>query len=159
MGEYNMSFSFPKIPSRKKGQGAFEYILLLAGILLIVVLVIVILKSGLTQQASAGITGTSNKIQANINTKCLDFCGDGAWDTIAIQNSTLQIIADTTTCTYAAGMAGTEDCFYKYDGSTITDECNVSLHLHPKSDDTVNITTYDGAAPNNVKFCQLVQTT
>jgi len=31
-------------PTKKRGQGAFEYILLLAGILLIVVLVIVILK-------------------------------------------------------------------------------------------------------------------
>ncbi len=42
----------------KKGQGTFEYILLLAGILLIVVLAIVLLRGGL-------FGGTSNTVQVN----------------------------------------------------------------------------------------------
>ena len=43
-----------------KGQGAFEYILLLAGILLIVVLVIVILKSAILSPANANVQNTND---------------------------------------------------------------------------------------------------
>ncbi|MCL5011643.1 MAG: class III signal peptide-containing protein [Candidatus Marsarchaeota archaeon] len=45
--------------SGKRGQGAFEYILLLAGVLLIVILIIVILKSVVLSPANANIQGTN----------------------------------------------------------------------------------------------------
>ena len=44
----------------RKAQGAFEYILLLAGVLLIVILVIVILRSGILGAAN-------NQISKNVN--------------------------------------------------------------------------------------------
>ncbi len=40
---------------KKKGQGTFEYILLLAGVLLIVVLAIVLLRGGLFQSQSTAV--------------------------------------------------------------------------------------------------------
>jgi len=43
-----------------KGQGAFEYILLLAGVLLVVILAIVILRGGILNQANAQIAGSLN---------------------------------------------------------------------------------------------------
>ena len=50
-----------------KGQGAFEYILLLAGILLIVVLVIVILKSSILTSANANVNQSSQTITKQTN--------------------------------------------------------------------------------------------
>ena len=44
----------------RKGQGAFEYILLLAGVLLVVVLAIVILKGSVLQGAGTSITSGQN---------------------------------------------------------------------------------------------------
>jgi len=40
---------------RKKGQGAFEYVLLLGGVLLIVVLAVVLLRGGLFQSSSQNV--------------------------------------------------------------------------------------------------------
>ena len=67
------------IPTRKKGQGAFEYILLLAGILLIVVLVIVILKGGLLTETQTNVQASSSIAQSNARSNCLNWCGKGAW--------------------------------------------------------------------------------
>lgn len=50
-----------------RGQGAFEYILLLAGILLIVILVIVILRSSVLSQANAQITSNVNTFTSLTN--------------------------------------------------------------------------------------------
>jgi uncharacterized protein (UPF0333 family) len=50
-----------------KAQGAFEYVLLLAGILLIVILVIVILRSSVLNQANAQIRQNTNTIQQLTN--------------------------------------------------------------------------------------------
>ena len=50
-----------------KGQGAFEYILLLAGILLIVVLVIVILKSSILTNANTNVAQSSTTITHQTN--------------------------------------------------------------------------------------------
>ncbi len=58
-----------------KGQGAFEYILLLAGILLIVVLVIVILKSSILSGASTNVNTTSNDIMNNVNASACNYSG------------------------------------------------------------------------------------
>jgi|GEM_PF-5238104 len=46
--------------SKSKSQGAFEYILLLGGILLIVVLIIVILKTAILSPANANVQNTNN---------------------------------------------------------------------------------------------------
>ncbi|HII38802.1 TPA: class III signal peptide-containing protein, partial [Candidatus Micrarchaeota archaeon] len=62
-----------EIPTRKKGQGAFEYILLLAGILLIVVLVIVILKGGLLNDTQTNVQESANAAQINTRTQCLNW--------------------------------------------------------------------------------------
>jgi len=51
----------------KKAQGAFEYILLLAGVLLIVILVIVILRSGILSQANQQIRENVNVFRGLTN--------------------------------------------------------------------------------------------
>jgi len=45
---------------QKRGQGAFEYILLLAGVLLVVILAVVILRGGVLTQANNQIAGSLN---------------------------------------------------------------------------------------------------
>jgi len=112
------------IPTRKKGQGAFEYILLLAGILLIVVLVIVILKGGLLTETQSNVQGSSSVAQANARVNCLNWCGQGAWKYI---NS----LADyNTSCSDTLLLAGnTSDnayntCFYNSSASAPNGTCN-----------------------------------
>ena len=61
---------------KRKGQGAFEYVLLLAGVLLIVVLAVVLLRGGLGGQEQALAT---NVCKATLATDAA--CWDGAlWD-------------------------------------------------------------------------------
>ena len=57
----------------EKGQGAFEYILLLAGVLLIVVLVIFLLRSNLFGGAAKSVNETQSQFNQETN---LDNCKD-----------------------------------------------------------------------------------
>lgn len=58
-------------PALKRGQGAFEYILLLAGILLVVIIAVVLLKGGVLSGAQSGLSSTATKfgqeVSSNIN--------------------------------------------------------------------------------------------
>ncbi|NYZ74995.1 class III signal peptide-containing protein [Candidatus Micrarchaeota archaeon] len=65
-----------------KGQGAFEYILLLAGVLLIVVVVMVVIKGGVISGQQENIQSSSELMRGNTDTFCLAWCGEGAWDYI-----------------------------------------------------------------------------
>ena len=83
--------------SRRRGQGAFEYILLLAGVLLIVVLAIIILK---------------NSVLGNANTQ--------------IQNNTQAYSAQTCTTQYTnattgllSGWNGQQCCSQGFDSATL----------------------------------------
>ena len=62
----------------KKGQGAFEYVLILAGVLLIVVLAIVILRGGLTSGAGKDISASNCK-QALAKLSACYVQPSGAW--------------------------------------------------------------------------------
>lgn len=62
----------------KRGQGAFEYILLLAGVLLIVVLAIIVLRSSLTGQGGKGIDSATCRVALTNSNLCWD--DTGAWD-------------------------------------------------------------------------------
>ncbi|MGC8850805.1 MAG: class III signal peptide-containing protein [Candidatus Micrarchaeia archaeon] len=130
----------------RKGQGAFEYILLLAGILLIVVIVIIVLKSGLTQQSSTNIGESSEKIRVNAAVRCLDFCGDGAWAWAKSANSSITLQYNSS-CPIAAGLNGTPNCFWT--GSDNAVGCNATW--------STGSSVYANTPPNNAKFCQLAQ--
>lgn len=58
----------------RKGQGAFEYILLLAGVLLIVVLAIIILRGSVLATANNNIQAQANAISSQ-NNATIQFCG------------------------------------------------------------------------------------
>ncbi|MEM4255116.1 MAG: class III signal peptide-containing protein [Candidatus Norongarragalinales archaeon] len=62
----------------KKGQGMFEYILLLAGVLLVVVLAIALLRGGLFQSTSSNVERSTCTNELVTAPKC--FTGDGAWN-------------------------------------------------------------------------------
>ncbi|MBS3070032.1 class III signal peptide-containing protein [Candidatus Micrarchaeota archaeon] len=62
----------------KKGQGMFEYILLLAGILLIVVLAIVVLRGGLFGGAETDIK--AQNCQAALSRSSACYASSGAWN-------------------------------------------------------------------------------
>ena len=62
----------------KKGQGTFEYILLLAGVLLIVVLAIVLLRGGLFQGSQANIQKESCQSALVQSSSC--YAADGSWN-------------------------------------------------------------------------------
>jgi len=64
---------------RKKGQGMFEYVLLLAGILLIVVLAIVLLRGGLFGGAQKDVKITN--CQAALSRISACYAADGTWAT------------------------------------------------------------------------------
>ncbi|MEW5955763.1 MAG: class III signal peptide-containing protein [Candidatus Micrarchaeota archaeon] len=100
----------------KKGQGAFEYILLLAGILLIVVIVIVVLKGGIIGNEQTNIQQSSELAWTNANTFCLSWCGEGAWDYI---NSSAGYNASCTT-----NMA----CLYDPDSATRCNETSAQQY-------------------------------
>ena len=59
----------------KKGQGTFEYILLLAGVLLIVVLAIVLLRGGIFQGSQANIQKDSCQTALVQSSSCYDAAG------------------------------------------------------------------------------------
>lgn len=150
-----------KIPEirKKKGQGAFEYILLLAGILLIVVIIVVVLKSGLTQQSSTNIGASGEKIRANAAVQCLDFCGDGAWAWVKSANPSYTVSPNTEDCPLKDGFEGASRCFYTASKEIRPDNCQAAnaTVAHIFNSTGGNATEYDGVAPNNAKFCQLVQ--
>ncbi|NYZ74997.1 class III signal peptide-containing protein [Candidatus Micrarchaeota archaeon] len=115
------------IPTRKKGQGAFEYILLLAGILLIVVLVIVILKGGLLTETQANVQGSSTAAQANARSNCLNWCGEGAWQYYGsgAYNDSSSFCSDTKLLSANPD----SNCFYNANNATIkanTTACNMT---------------------------------
>ena len=61
-----------------KGQGMFEYILLLAGVLLVVVLAIALLRGGLFQSASSNVD--KNAFLSELVTESSCFNSDGSWN-------------------------------------------------------------------------------
>jgi len=64
----------------RKGQGTFEYILLLAGILLIVVLAIVLLRGGIFQSSQSNIQRDSCLSALVQSSLC--YTTGGAWNTV-----------------------------------------------------------------------------
>lgn len=64
----------------KKGQGTFEYILLLAGVLLIVVLAIVLLRGGIFQSSQASIQRDACRAALVQSSSCYN--ADGSWNTV-----------------------------------------------------------------------------
>ncbi|MFH1056476.1 MAG: hypothetical protein V1717_01615 [Candidatus Micrarchaeota archaeon] len=64
----------------KKSQGMFEYILLLAGILLIVVLAIVLLRGGIFQGAQQDIQ--IQNCQAALARSSACYNADGSWNSL-----------------------------------------------------------------------------
>ena len=76
----------------KRGQGTFEYVLLLGGVLLIVVLAVVLLRGGLFQSSSKSVFNSNCK---------LSLAKAGFYD-----RSTVSACANSgATCTDAAGMS------------------------------------------------------
>ncbi|MGC9113809.1 MAG: class III signal peptide-containing protein [Candidatus Micrarchaeia archaeon] len=143
---------------KKKGQGAFEYILLVAGILLIVVIVVFLLKGGLQAQAgSGGVVSTSTeKININVESQCLDFCGPGAWAAYGVQNSDFA----NTNCTLAEGVNGNSSCYYS--ATTIVNNglCNATYVLKPNVAQSKGLLNSSGATvvhPQNTQFCTYVR--
>ncbi|MEW5955572.1 MAG: class III signal peptide-containing protein [Candidatus Micrarchaeota archaeon] len=123
------------IPTKKKGQGAFEYILLLAGILLIVVLVIVILKGGLLTETQTNVRESAGTSQANARTNCLNWCGTGAWRYMGDNNAANASCVDYGS-TGLLGSSPNANCFYP----------------------TCSNATYAGIAPQNARACGLFST-
>ncbi|GEM_PF-2866002 len=86
----------------KKGQGMFEYILLLAGILLIVVLAIVVLRGGLFGGAEKDVV-VSN-CQAGLSRLSVCYSTGGAW-----ANGTITLVSTPSglpsACQSGAGLA------------------------------------------------------
>ncbi|MEW5955571.1 MAG: class III signal peptide-containing protein [Candidatus Micrarchaeota archaeon] len=137
------------IASRKKGQGAFEYILLLAGILLIVVLIIVILKGGLLSETQVNVQRTSTMSQSAARANCFNWCGDGAWRYVN-QSVNLNVspagnpFNPSTACTLENGLstAPNASCFYTPTGSNGT--CN---------NYTAVAASGSNVPPQNARFC------
>ena len=69
----------------KKGQGMFEYVLLLAGILLIVVLAIVLLRGGIFQSARYDTKLSTCKASLTRVSTCYDINGNWASGAIVAQ--------------------------------------------------------------------------
>jgi hypothetical protein len=74
------------IQASKRGQGAFEYILLLAGILLIVVVVITVLRVSVIPAANQTLQGALQQFQTLVS-----FCQDASTVTLGIDGSTATI--------------------------------------------------------------------
>ena len=131
------------IPTRKKGQGAFEYILLLAGILLIVVLVIVILKGGLLTETQSNVQGSSSVAQANARVNCLNWCGQGSWTYLNGAS-----LGNRTNCTDTLLLTG-----------NVSDSNWQGCHYDPATGDTqtCNATYFTGGTadvpPQNARAC------
>ncbi len=61
---------------KRKGQGAFEYVLLLGGVLLIVVLAVVLLRGGLFESSSQNVELTACQNSLVTASGCFE---NGAW--------------------------------------------------------------------------------
>ncbi len=81
----------------KKGQGMFEYILLLAGILLIVVLAIVLLRGGIFQSASTETAYQGCLAVLTRSGACYDT--DGSW----LSSGSVSVSADCDVALTAGG--------------------------------------------------------
>jgi uncharacterized protein (UPF0333 family) len=86
---------------RKRGQGMFEYILLLAGILLIVVLAIVLLRGGIFQSASTETAYQGCLASLSRSSECYN--PDGTW----LASGTVTVSTDCETALDAG--AGSHD--------------------------------------------------
>lgn len=87
----------------KKGQGTFEYILLLAGVLLIVVLAIVLIRGGLFQPSQQNIQRDACRGALVQSTAC--YLASGVW------NDTGYVIASAvSTCGVIATPAPAAGC-------------------------------------------------
>ena len=73
---------------RKKGQGAFEYVLLLGGVLLIVVLAVVLLRGGLFQSGAESTYEQNCKLSLAQAAGCYD---GSEWNTTGL-------VYNTTAC-------------------------------------------------------------
>jgi hypothetical protein len=137
----------------KRGQGAFEYILLVAGILLIVVLVILLLKGGLVSQSGANVAESGEKARINSEINCLQFCGAGAWKYI-----TPNAKGNYTNCTVREGITGNPACFWNAStGDTAT--CNVTAVLIEAGYTPSEAAKYYNVTPANTDFCGYVRQT
>ena len=130
-------------PTKKRGQGAFEYILLLAGILLIVVLVIVILKGGLLTETQTNVQKSTGISQANARTHCLDWCGDGAWKYL---NSSASGYDTNCNDSSLLGSSPNSNCFWN---GTETSYCNATK---------IAGSSAAGTPPQNARACGLFST-
>lgn len=100
----------------KKGQGAFEYVLLLGGVLLIVVLAVVLLRGGLFESSSQNVQLTACQNGLVTAPACFK---DGEWnkDGVAMTAENCREILNTTAFTSyrcddtTPGGAGAGNCF------------------------------------------------
>ncbi|MEM0475348.1 MAG: class III signal peptide-containing protein [Candidatus Norongarragalinales archaeon] len=87
----------------RKGQGTFEYILLLAGILLIVVLAIVLLRGGIFQTSQANIQRDACKSALVQSSSCYN--ADGSWNAAGMVAQ-----ANARACDAVAAQAASPAC-------------------------------------------------
>ena len=88
----------------RKAQGAFEYVLLLGGVLLIVVLAVVLLRGGLFQSGSQNVELNACKNSLVTAPGCFD--GNGVWNTTGVATVTTSchdtLVAASYTCPSAS---------------------------------------------------------
>ena len=102
--------------ARRKGQGAFEYILMLSGVLLIVILIILILRgtlSGANNQVAASQNQFGNVTQINMvsdSTPNLYVSANTGGVTGTVPCCSRQTVFGTTVCTGARGLTSTTGC-------------------------------------------------
>ena len=109
--------------NNKKAQGAFEYILLVAGVLLIVVITFVVLK-GIPRAGESNIQESTLLAFQNAKTWCLNWCGEGAWDYINATAGYDPICTDAHLMGASAGSTAYLDCVYQ---ENATEGCNATI--------------------------------
>ncbi|MGB9576894.1 MAG: class III signal peptide-containing protein [Candidatus Micrarchaeia archaeon] len=139
---------------RKRGQGAFEYILLVAGILLIVVVVVLLLKSGVVQGAQKNVGESSGRLSVNSKISCLDFCGEGAWSYVANAEPSARVTPYVDACTLAEGVNGNASCFYGESDAAARDG---AYHYWCNASNVTGMQKYANTRPNNQLFCGYVR--
>jgi uncharacterized protein (UPF0333 family) len=94
---------------KRKGQGAFEYVLLLGGVLLIVVLAVVLLRGGLFESSSQNVELSACQNSLVTSPGCF---ADGEWQhnaTVSISQSCGTVLNATNFEEYQCGPGGVGD--------------------------------------------------
>ncbi len=126
-----------------RAQGAFEYMALLAGIVLVVVVANIVLKNALLAPSTQNLEAGTSKLKANADVNCLNYCGEGAWEWIKKENASVQL-RYSPACSLSEGLNGNPDCFWN--GSE-TQNCNSTW--------STNSAQYSNKPPRNTRFCAL----